>query len=284
MAGLEDAPIPAEAIGVAPEVYETFDVQDHVSPVVVETLVEGDALVAYANSMADMLEGLDSGNRDIQVAPDFVVIVAQDETSQPLPFDTLMEARPIGVEFINARREEKDAKDRKGHAAGKILEYMEPYPTLRGFGYPEANATATIVIDHERSILDENAADVIREAGDSLEIFGKEYLIVDFTITKGMRTKRGKHPVTAELIRGTIEQAMFRLIEEEDARAIVKFTRRVTVNNWKILGSLLRKIPALASYVQVTREPKVSPIPLSNVPNRPVELSTNSSENGVQPN
>ena len=46
MLGPEGAPVSAEAIGVAPGVTERFDVQGHVSQVIVdETLVEGDTSI-----------------------------------------------------------------------------------------------------------------------------------------------------------------------------------------------------------------------------------------------
>ena len=233
----------------------------------------GVAVSQEAQDVARLLEAPNSptspryDNVGFPIFSDVIARVEHGETVT-MPHDEFEQAVDASRTYVSAGTAIVDATTDKKNSGAFLIGIARRFKGFRGIGFPDSNASATIVTVTDKSIPEENIPEVVMQAGVELESFATQQLHLSVDIPQGL-TDRSGQPISAEVMQAKLEATLRRILKPSD-RAIVRFQRAISVHNWKRLARLIREGKVSHTLVKVDQDFVVKPIPLHATPNEPI--------------
>jgi len=176
-----------------------------------------------------------------------------------------------GRTYLDARREEIDAKSRKDNAAAFLVGLARRIPNFRGIGFPDDNSSATVVTVKSKSVPDEKVGELVESAGSQLHEFATEQIQLTVNVPVSLIDRKGKQ-LSAEELEKRLDRYLKRMMRPED-KGLFSITRKLKVHNWKKLAQLIREGKVSPDLVNASEDFVVKPIALSQIPEKKSDTS-----------
>ena len=221
-----------------------------------------------ASEVARIMEGPANPSNprydNLEVGPIENVVMRSDKgQSLKMNRDQFNDAVDAGEVYVEAKREEQDAKNKKDNAAAALIGLARRIPFFKGVGFPEDNDSATVVPVKSKSISDENVSKIVEQSGLELQEFGTEQIQLTVNVPVSLTDRKG-NALTVDEFEEKLSKYVSRILRPSD-KGLFEIVRKLKIHNWKKFAQLVREGKVSHELIDVDEDYVVKPIPLSQV-------------------